>query len=147
MNKVILIGRLTKDPELTFLNGTSTALTKITLAVPKYNSKTKKSEADFIPVQLWGKRAENTAKYTKKGSQVSISGRIQTGSYTAKDGTKRYTTTVVADDIMFISNKNEGSEKSEAPNGNKTSGAPESSGSPYNNDEDIMIISDEEMPF
>ena len=97
MNKVVLIGRLTKDPELKFTPGTGNAVTTLTLAVDRYNTKTGQKEADFIPVVIWGKTAESVANYLKKWSQAAISGRIQTRSYDAKDGTKRYVTEVVAD--------------------------------------------------
>ncbi|WP_321995151.1 single-stranded DNA-binding protein [Clostridium butyricum] len=103
MNKVVLIGRLTKDPDLRFIPGSGTATTNITLAVDKYNSKTGQNEADFIPIVLWGKQAENTANYMSKGSQIAISGRIQVRSYEAKDGTKRYVTEIVAMEVQFLS--------------------------------------------
>ena len=89
MNKVVLIGRLTKDPELRFTPGTGSAVTTLILAVDRYNTKTGQREADFIPVVIWGKQAESAANYLSKGSQAAISGRIQTRSYDAKDGTKR----------------------------------------------------------
>ena len=92
MNKVVLIGRLTKDPELKFTPGSGAAVTTLTLAVDRYNPKTNQNEADFIPIVIWGKQAENTANYMSKGGQVAISGKIQTRSYDAKDGTKRYIT-------------------------------------------------------
>ena len=72
------------------------------IAVDNYNSKTGEKGADFIPVVIWGKQAENTAQYMTKGSQVAISGRITTRSYDAKDGTKRYVTEVVADMINGV---------------------------------------------
>ena len=108
MNKVVLIGRLTKDPELRFTPGTGAAVTTLTLAVDRYNPKTGQNEADFIPVVIWGKQAESTANYMSKGGQVAISGRIQTRSYDAKDGTKRYVTEVVADQfggVQFLGSK------------------------------------------
>ncbi|WP_230143853.1 single-stranded DNA-binding protein, partial [Clostridium neonatale] len=83
MNKVVLIGRLTKDPELRFTPGTGAAVTTFTLAVNRYNSKTQQNEADFIPIVIWGKQAESAANYLTKGSQAAISGRIQTRSYEA----------------------------------------------------------------
>ena len=112
MNKVILIGRLTKDPELRYTPGNGTAVTTLTLAIDNYNSKTGEKSADFIPVVIWGKQAENTAQYMSKGSQIAISGRITTRSYDAKDGTKRYVTEVVADTfngVSFLSKGNGGS--------------------------------------
>ncbi|WP_321833591.1 single-stranded DNA-binding protein [Clostridium butyricum] len=110
MNKVVLIGRLTKDPELKFTPGSGAAVTTLTLAVDRYNPKTNQNEADFIPIVIWGKQAENTANYMSKGGQVAISGKIQTRSYDAKDGTKRYITEVVADQfggVQFLGNKGE----------------------------------------
>jgi len=103
MNKVVLIGRLTKDPELKFTPGNGTAVTIVTLAVDKFNPSTGKREADFISITIWGKQAENTANYMTKGSMVAISGRIQTRSYDGKDGTKRYVTEVVANEVSFLS--------------------------------------------
>ena len=92
MNKVVLIGRLTKDPELRYTPGNGVAVSSLTLAVDNYNSKTGEKGADFIPVVVWGKSAENVAQYCVKGSQIAVSGRIANRSYEAKDGTKRYIT-------------------------------------------------------
>lgn len=120
MNVVTLIGRLTKDPELRFTPGTGAAVTSITLAVDRYNSKTGQREADFIPVVIWGKQAENTATYMSKGSQMSIRGRIQTRSYEAKDGSKRYVTEVVADQfggVEFLGGKKNSNNGGSAGNG------------------------------
>ena len=111
MNKVVLIGRLIKDPELRFTPGTGAAVTTLTLAVDRYNTKTGQKEADFIPIVIWGKQAESTANHLVKGSQAAISGRIQTRSYDAKDGTKRYVTEVVADSlggVQFVGDKRSG---------------------------------------
>lgn len=109
MNKVVLIGRLTKDPELRYTPGNGVAVSSLTLAVDNYNSKTGEKGADFIPVVVWGKSAENVAQYCVKGSQIAVSGRIANRSYDAKDGTKRYITEVVADmfnGITFLSSNN-----------------------------------------
>jgi single-strand DNA-binding protein len=102
MNKVCLIGRLCKDPELQFLKGSGTAVAKITLAVNRRFTKEDKKEADFIPIVVWGKQAEATANYMAKGKLMGVSGRIQTRSYESKDGTKRYITEVVADEVQFL---------------------------------------------
>lgn len=109
MNSVILIGRLTRDPELRYLS-TGMAVSRFSIAVDKDLSREKKQEfeskgqptADFINIVVWGKQAENCANYLVKGRLVAIQGRIQTGSYTAQDGTKRYTTDVVADRVQFL---------------------------------------------
>lgn len=107
MNKVVLIGRLTKDPELKFVPGTGTAVTTCTLAVDRrFPSKDGQREADFIPIVIWGKIAETTANYMSKGRLMGVSGRIQTRSYDAKDGTKRYVTEVVADEVQFLDKGN-----------------------------------------
>ena len=139
MNKVVLIGRLTKDPELKFTPGAGTAVTTLTLAVDKYNSKSGQKEADFVPVVVWGKQAESTANYMTKGSQMAISGRIQTRNYEAKDGTKRYVTEVVATEVQFLSKSN-------------TSGSSNNSSSnnPFENlnfEEDLTPVDDGDMPF
>nr|WP_207793939.1 single-stranded DNA-binding protein [Clostridium botulinum] len=137
INKVVLIGRLTRDPELKFTPGAGTAVTTLTLAVDKYNSKSGQKEADFVPVVVWGKQAESTANYMTKGSQMAISGRIQTRNYEAKDGTKRYVTEVVATEVQFLSKSNDS-------NGGNTSSSPFDDG---NFEADITPVDDSDMPF
>ncbi|GAA0115703.1 single-stranded DNA-binding protein [Clostridium senegalense] len=102
MNKVVLIGRLTKDPELKFTPGAGTAVTTFTIAVNRKFKREGQPDADFIQVVVWGKKAESTANYMKKGLQIGIAGRIETRSYEAKDGTRRYVTEVVADEVQFL---------------------------------------------
>lgn len=101
MNKVVLIGRLTKDIELKYTpNGVAVA--SFYLAVNRnFTNSQGEREADFIPIQVWRKQAENCAKYLGKGRMVAISGRIQTGSYD-KDGQRKYTWGVVADEVQFL---------------------------------------------
>lgn len=109
MNKVVLIGRLTKDPELKFTPGSGTAVTTFNIAVERKYKKEGQSEADFIPIVVWGKIAEATANHTAKGKLIGVSGRIETRSYDAKDGTKRYVTEIVAEEVKFLewaTNKN-----------------------------------------
>ena len=114
MNKVILIGRLTKDPELrTIASGNAT--TSFTIAVNRnFTNQNGEREADFINCVAWRKQAENVAKYCTKGSQVAVEGRIQTRSYDAPDGTKRYVTEVVADNVTFLGSRASGSQISES---------------------------------
>lgn len=109
MNQVVLIGRLTKDPEIRYAqNGNAQCI--FTLAVDRGLSREKKEEmtaegkptADFIRIIVWGKSAENCSKYLSKGSQCAVSGRIVTGSYEASDGTRRYTTDVNANYVEFL---------------------------------------------
>ncbi len=142
MNKVVLIGRLTKDPELRFTPGSGAAVTTLTLAVDRYNPKANQNEADFIPIVIWGKQAENTANYMSKGGQVAISGKIQTRSYDAKDGTKRYITEVVADQfggVQFLGNKGEVNQNNGSNNfGNMNQDIFE---------EDITPVDGGDMPF
>ncbi|AAK79882.1 single-strand DNA-binding protein [Clostridium acetobutylicum] len=102
MNKTILIGRLTKDPELKYIPNTGTATCNFTLAVDRRFKKEGQQEADFIPIVVWGKQAESTANYMSKGKLMGVSGRIQTRSYDAKDGTRRYVTEVVAEEVKFL---------------------------------------------
>ena len=110
INTVNLIGRLTRDPELKFLPNGGTAVTTFSLAVDKQLSKEKKQEmeasgqptADFINIVVWGKQAENCANYLVKGRLVGVRGRIQTRTWEAQDGTKRYATEVVAEQTQFL---------------------------------------------
>ena len=105
MNKVILIGNLARDPELiTTNNGVS--LCKFNLAVPRaFSAGDGEREADFLPIIVWRGQAENCYKYLKKGSKAAISGSIQTRSYEGTDGTKRYITEIVADNVEFLANR------------------------------------------
>lgn len=109
MNYVFLIGRLTKDIELRYTTSNKAKGTT-SIAVNRPKQKDKEQEVDFINVVIWDKKAETASKYLKKGSQVAISGRIQTRSYETEKGEKRYITEVVANEIKFLDNK-----KSDAP--------------------------------
>ena len=105
MNKVLLIGNLTKDPELsTTTNGVK--FCKFTLAVSRNYSKDGKRETDFLPIVVWRNQADNCARYLKKGSKAAISGTIQTRNYEV-DGQRRYVTEIAADEVQFLSTKYE----------------------------------------
>lgn len=106
MNKTTLIGRLAKDPELRFTPNTGTAVGSFTLAVNRKVKKEGKQAADFIPIIVWGKNAENTCNHMKKGSQIAVAGRIETRSYEAKDGSKRYVIEVIAEEVQFLGGGN-----------------------------------------
>ena len=109
MNKVILLGRLTRDPEVRYSQGDSSlAVARYSLAVNRRFKKQGEQEADFINCVAFGKAAEFVEKFLKKGMQISIVGRIQTGSYTDKDGKKIYTTDVVVEEHYFAESKNNG---------------------------------------
>lgn len=108
MNRTILVGRLTADPELrTTPNGIAT--TRITIAVNRMPNANGERVADFINVVVWRRQAENVAKFCSKGSLVGIEGRIQSRSYDAQDGNRRYVTEVVADNIVFLGSKSSNS--------------------------------------
>lgn len=102
MNSVILIGRLTKDPELRYTQS-EMAITTFTLAIDRPMAKEK--TADFIRITVFGKIAENCQKYLAKGKQAAVEGRIQTGSYKDKDGKTVYTTDVIASRVEFLGGK------------------------------------------
>lgn len=136
MNSVVLIGRLTKDPELKYIPQSETAVANFTLAVDR--SMAKEKTADFIRIVAFGKTAELCERFLVKGRLVGIQGRIQTGSYKTKDGETRYTTDVYADRVEFL----EWGEKSEAKRKvddsfEQTPGVPEG----------FQALDDDEIPF
>jgi single-strand DNA-binding protein len=145
LNRVILIGRLTQDPELRYTQN-GTAVASFTVAV---NRKFKRDEADFIPVVVWNKLAENCANYLGKGRLVAVEGRLQIRSYEAQDGQRRRVSEVVADEVKFLDRAGTGS----------SSSAPSSSGKDNADDwgnfgrevslTDIDIVQqeDDEIPF
>ena len=104
MNTVCLVDRLTADPELKRTQN-GLAFTKFTMAVDRQYSKDKEQTADFINLQAWRGTAEFICKYFFKGQRIGLTGRIQTGSYTDKDGNKRYTLEVLANDVEFVESK------------------------------------------
>ncbi|MDP4177944.1 MAG: single-stranded DNA-binding protein [Bacillota bacterium] len=149
MNKVVLIGRLTKDPELKYTPGTGTAVATFTLAIDRRFSKDGQKEADFISIVAWSKTAELVANYMKKGSQVGVSGRIQSRTYDAKDGTKRYITEVVADEIQFLDSKRDSSYQS-FQGGDRQVAATNTGSSndfPYPDDTDMTPLEGDDIPF
>ena len=143
MNKVQLVGRLTRDPEIRYSQGeNATATARFSVAV---NRRFKNSEgnydADFINCVAFGKSAEFVEKYFKKGMAIGLTGRIQTGSYTNKDGQKVYTTDVVVEETEFVESKG----ASSVDNSNNSRPAPSAA-----NNNDFMSIPDgidEELPF
>ena len=109
MNKVILIGRLTREPELRY-TPQGTAVCQITVAVNRRGAQPGQQDADFINVLVWSSQAENVAKYMAKGRQIAIEGRIQTRNYDDKDGKKVYITEVIASNVQFLDSKSAGSD-------------------------------------
>lgn len=107
MNKVLLIGRLTRDPEVRYSNGNEPiAIARYTLAVDRRIKKEGEQNADFVSCLAFGKPAEFAEKYLKQGTKIAIIGRIQTGSYTNRDGQKVYTTDVIVEEQEFAESKN-----------------------------------------
>lgn len=145
MNKVILMGRLTRDPEVRYTQGDSPmAIARYSLAVERrFNRNNEENNTDFINIVAFGKAGEFAEKYFRKGMKVLVTGRIQTGSYTNKDGIKIYTTDVVAEDQEFTESK--------ASNGNSNANAmPDPYATSNVGSDGFMNIPDgidEELPF
>ena len=142
MNKVILMGRLTRDPEVRYSQGeSSTAVARYTLAVDRrFRREGSDQTADFIGCVAFGRQAEFAEKYLHQGTKIAITGRIQTGSYTNKDGQRVYTTDVVVEEQEFAESK-AASEQSTAPAGRAGQAV---------SDDGFMNIPDgidEELPF
>lgn len=136
MNRVVLIGRLTKDPELqTTANNVSVC--KFTLAVNRtFKGSDGENKADFLNIVVWRNQAEVCAKYLRKGSQCAVVGSIQTSTYEGNDGTRRYSTDIVADQIEFLQRAGEG--------GQTVSESPRDSRSQL---DDLEQITDDDVPF
>ncbi|MBN2284844.1 MAG: single-stranded DNA-binding protein [Tissierellales bacterium] len=153
MNSVIMIGRLVKDPELRFIPSNGMAVTNFTLAVDKDLSKDKKAEfasqgkqtADFIPVVVYGKIAENCANYLAKGKMTAVSGRIQTRSYTAGNGEKRYVTEVLANKVEFIEWAEKNASSPKAPS--KSFNNDHDSFPDFTADDIFQPTDDDDIPF
>lgn len=151
MNNVVLIGRLTRDPELRYIPMSGTAVCTFSMAVDKGLSKEKKQEmesknqptADFINIVVWGKMGENCANFLTKGRLVGIQGRLQSRSYEGKDGVRRYTTEVVAGAVEFLewgdSNNNNNSNNNNRGFGNETSD--------FSGIDGFHPIDDDDIPF
>ena len=133
MNKAILMGRLTRDPEIRYTQGDNPmCIARYTLAVDRRfnrNANNDGNNADFIPCVCFGKTAEFVEKYLKKGTKMAVTGRIQTGSYTNRDGVKVYTTEVVVEDQEFAESKNASGNGSFGGNGGYNGGNNNNGGS------------------
>lgn len=105
MNKVILMGRLTRDPEVRYASGENLAIARYTLAVDRRFHKDGEATADFISCVVFGRAAEFAEKYFRQGLKITISGRIQTGNYTKREGQKVYTTEIVVEEQEFAESK------------------------------------------
>ena len=145
INRVILIGRMTKDLE-TRMTSTGKQVGTFTLAV---NRQGKQEEADFIRCVAWNKTAELMAKYTHKGSLIGIEGRIQTGSYTDRDGKQVYTTDIVCDSVQFLEPKQQQAVKptAEEPPAFNPMGRYENPFSQHEEESPGLELDDEDLPF
>ncbi|MEK3979461.1 single-stranded DNA-binding protein [Psychrobacillus sp. FSL K6-2836] len=166
INRVVLVGRLTKDPELRY-TPSGVAMARFTLAVNRtFSNQSGEREADFINCVVWRKQAENTANYLKKGSLAGVEGRIQTGSYEGQDGKRVYTTDVVADSVQFLEPRNSSGERnqggqSSGGNGQQQFSTPSYQQNqpmnqqnytrvdedPFSNSSGPIEVSDDDLPF
>ncbi|MCR4998001.1 MAG: single-stranded DNA-binding protein [Butyrivibrio sp.] len=151
MNKVILMGRLTRDPDVRYTQGDQAmAVARYTLAVDRRRTRSNdqnEQTADFIGIVAFGKAGEFAEKYLKKGTKVIVTGRIQTGSYTNKEGVKVYTTDVVAEDQEFAESKNAAGSASGSFGGDmapSSEPAPSAAGDGFMNMPESI---DEDLPF
>ena len=158
MNKVVLIGRLTRDPELRY-TGNNTAVASFSIAVNRnFANAQGEREADFINIVVWRKQAENVKNYLSQGSQAAVEGRLQTRSYDDNNGQKRYVTEVIANSVEFLGSKN-------SNNANQSNSSSSEEPTPYDFTDDSAAkstsvdtnpfadfgqnieISDDELPF
>ena len=147
MNKAILVGRLTRDPEVRYSQGeNATAVARYTVAVDRRFKRDGEPTADFIPCVVFGRSAEFAEKYFRQGMRVSISGRIQTGSYTNKDGVRVYTTEVIVEEQEFAESK-AASEANRNAGGYQSAPAPSPASAVGDGFMNIPDGIDEELPF
>lgn len=141
MNRTILVGRLTKDPDLRY-SQSGTAVCNFTLAINRtFKNANNEYESDFINIVIFRKQAENAANYLKKGSLAGVDGRIQTRSYENNQGQRVYVTEVVADNVQFLDSK-----KSDKPK-NQREAAERLYNDPFKNDGQTIDIDDSNLPF
>ncbi len=137
MNKVILIGNLTRDPELNTTNS-GVAVCRFSIAVQRrFANNDNGPQADFFNIVVWRSQAENCHKFLKKGSKCCVVGRLQNSSYEAQDGTKRYSTDIIAEEVEFLSSRNGESGSDPMP----------SAGKPSAGTAELEPIDDDSLPF
>jgi len=153
MNKVIMIGRLTRDPDIRYTQGQDQmCIARFTLAVDRKGRRQEgQQNADFPSCVTFGKAGEFIEKWIKKGTKIAVTGRLQTGSYTNRDGVKVYTTDVVCEDVEFAESKAAGSARQNGGSGQAQSGAytptPAEGAAGYDGFMNIPDGIDEELPF
>jgi single-strand DNA-binding protein len=137
LNRVILIGRLTRDPELKYTPA-GVAVTQFTLAVDRPYSKSDKKETDFIPHVTWRQLAETVANYVRKGRLVAVEGRIEVRNYENNEGKRVYVTEVIADNVRFLDTNKDGSQSAAKPDTNSDQ---------FRDDGRPIDISEDDLPF
>ncbi len=140
MNSVVLIGRLTRDPEVRYTAGTQMAVCTFTVAIDRPVRAGGEKQTDFPRVTVFGKQAENCERFLAKGRLVGVQGRIQTGSYTNKDGATVYTTDVVADRVEFL-------EWGDRPSGQGSSSGQQNRAQAVDEAPEGFAAIDEDIPF
>ncbi|MBO8441837.1 MAG: single-stranded DNA-binding protein [Firmicutes bacterium] len=150
INRVVLVGRLTKDPEVRYIQS-GTAVVSFTLAVNRqYTNQQGQREADFINCVIWRKPAENFANFTKKGSLVGIDGRLQTRNYENQQGQRVYVTEVIVDNFALLESKSQTEQRNDKgmENNNPFSDQPNQNVDPFSEEStDSIDISDDDLPF
>ena len=148
MNKVVLVGRLARDPELRTTQS-GTAVVSFTVACDRrFARQGEERQADFISCVAWNKTAEFISRYFTKGMRIALDGRIQTRSYDDQNGNKRYITEVVAEDVEFAQSKNEGgSGDYQAPAFSAPQAAPAAPQAPSADIDGFMPVEEEDLPF
>ena len=144
MNKVILMGRLTRDPEVRYTQTTNTLVASFSLAVNRrFVRQGEERQADFINIVAWNKTGEFVSKYFKKGQQVAVVGRLQTRTWDDDKGQKHYITEVIAEETYFADSKKDGN----APSGDFDSNFGTDSTMPTGNDSEFEVSSGDDLPF
>ena len=147
INRTVLVGRLTKDPELR-RTANDIAVTTFTLAVNRpYTSQSGDRDADFIPCVAWRRQAETVEKFLSKGSLVGVEGRIQTRSYDDQDGNRKYITEIVCDSVQFLDTKSSNDQSSQTPSSNQRNTSNNTEKEKKQNSYNDDVISEDDLPF
>lgn len=152
INRVVLVGRLTRDPDLRYTQG-GNAVCNFNIAVNRpFKNQQGESEADFINGVTWRKQAENLANYMKKGSQIGVDGRLQSRTYEGQDGKTVFVTEVVADSIQFLESKQQNNQQWQQPNNQSqqpsgNAGQFNQQSDPFKNNGQPIDINDDDLPF
>lgn len=156
MNNVVLVGRLTRDPELrtvNTMNGSNTTCSFTVAVNRQFSNQNGERDADFINCVIWGKQAENLSRYCTKGSQIGVTGRIQTRSYQNQEGNTVYVTEVAASNITFLSTKNNSGSSFDIPQQSNNNGSMnhietnDVAEDPFKDFGTEVVLNDDDLPF